>query len=205
MVINKVVYFVVFSNESFLIEYSAMMHRLVLGLLLAPAGAVRLQYSRRVVASGIASGLTLQALKAPVRADGDEIVSTILSAGNTDSPPPQRAQKAVVDYTLWINAFEGKQIDSSKGSAFPPRLPSPFVFSVGVGEVIPGWDRTVRQMHVGEKRRVTIPSSLGYGSKGIGPIPGDATLYFEIELLELKPLPKLTAQQQEWLDSHPEP
>ena len=75
MVINKVVYFVVFSNESFLIEYSAMLHRLVLGLLLAPAGAVRLQYSRRVVASGIASGLTLQALKAPVRADGDEIVA----------------------------------------------------------------------------------------------------------------------------------
>jgi len=111
----------------------------------------------------------------------------------------------VVDYTLWIGGFEGKLIDTSKGKLLPiPRPPSPFAFNVGVGEVIPGWDRTVREMHVGEKRRVVIPSALGYGEKGIGPIPGGASLYFEIELLELKPMPNLTEQQIEWLAAHPE-
>ena len=135
----------------------------------------------------------------------DAIIVTTLAEGDTSSPTPQRAQKAVVDYTLWINGFEEKMIDTSKGKLLPiPRPPSPFVFSVGVGEVIPGWDRTVREMHVGEKRRVVIPASLGYGAKGIGPIPGGAALYFEIELLELKPMPQLSEKHLEWLASHPE-
>ena len=131
-------------------------------------------------------------------------MTTILAAGDKSSPLPQRAQTAVVDYTLWIKEFEGQQIDTSKGTAFPPRLPSPFKFQVGVGQVIKGWDRTVRQMHVGEKRRVVIPASLGYGEKGIGPIPGGAKLFFEIELLELKEMPTLSEKQLEWLDQHPE-
>lgn len=115
----------------------------------------------------------------------------------------QRAQTAIVDYTLWINDFEAKQIDTSKGGGFPPKLPSPFKFNVGVGQVIKGWDRTVMEMHVGEKRRVVIPAELGYGAKGVGPIPGGASLYFEIELLELKPLPKMSEQQLKWLEDHP--
>lgn len=134
----------------------------------------------------------------------DGIVTTVLAAGDQSSPLPQRAQTCVVDYTLWIDGFEQRQIDTSKGTAFPPRLPQPFKFQVGVGSVIKGWDRTVRQMHVGEKRRVVIPSSLGYGEKGVGPIPGGAPLYFEIELLELKPLPAFSAKQQEWLDTYPD-
>lgn len=69
----------------------------------------------------------------------DSVQVTVLTTGDTSTPLPQRAQKAVVDYTLWIDGFEQKQIDTSKGTAFPPRLPSPFKFGVGVGEVIPGY------------------------------------------------------------------
>ena len=63
----------------------------------------------------------------------------------------------------------------------------------------------MKQMRVGETRRVVVPASLGYGEKGIGPIPGGAKLYFEMSLLELKPMPTLTDRQLKWLEDHPEP
>ena len=66
----------------------------------------------------------------------DGMTYEVLQAGDTSSPLPQRAQQAVVDYTLWIEKFEGKQIDTSKGTTFPPKLPSPFTFAVGVGSVV---------------------------------------------------------------------
>lgn len=126
--------------------------------------------------------------------------------GDATSPVPQRGQRVVVDYTGWLGGFEGKEFDSTKGKLLPiPKPPSPFAFAVGVGEVIKGWDRSVRQMHVGETRRIVVPASLGYGAKGVGPIPGGATLYFEVSLLELKPMKAFSEQQQAWLDAHPEP
>ena len=163
-------------------------------------------YSRRELAgAGTLAALAFHAKGSVSPAvAADSIATTVLASGDASSPLPQRGQTAVVDYTLWINAFEGKQIDSSKGSAFPPQLPKPFAFQVGVSMVIPGWDRTVRQMHVGDKRRVVIPASLGYGEKGVGPIPGGADLFFEIELLELKPMPSFSEKQKEWLDTHPD-
>lgn len=75
------------------------------------------------------------------------------------------------------------------GSKFDSSLDrnSPFEFVLGKGQVIRGWDQGLVGMCVGEKRKLVIPSGLGYGDRGAGAkIPGGATLVFEVELLEIK-------------------
>jgi FKBP-type peptidyl-prolyl cis-trans isomerase len=76
----------------------------------------------------------------------------------------------------------------SDGSKFDSSLDrqSPFSFRMGAGQVIAGWDQGVLGMKVGGKRRLTIPPDLGYGARGYPPvIPANATLVFDIELLEV--------------------
>ena len=81
-----------------------------------------------------------------------------------------------VNYTGWLT--DGTQFDSSIGK-------KPYQFLLGAGRVIPGWDQGVVGMKVGGIRRLTIPSDLGYGPSGNGPIPPGATLLFEIEMLKI--------------------
>jgi FKBP-type peptidyl-prolyl cis-trans isomerase FkpA len=82
-----------------------------------------------------------------------------------------------VHYTGTLD--DGSKFDSSIGRA-------PFSFTLGAGQVIQGWDLGVKGMKVGGKRRLTIPAALGYGAAGYPPvIPGNATLHFDVELLEV--------------------
>ncbi|KAH7417163.1 hypothetical protein BKA64DRAFT_291447 [Cadophora sp. MPI-SDFR-AT-0126] len=74
---------------------------------------------------------------------------------------------------------DGKVFDSNKKG-------KPFSFKLGAGEVIKGWDIGVAGMSVGGERRLTIPASLAYGSKGVPGIPGNSTLIFDVKLLEIK-------------------
>jgi FKBP-type peptidyl-prolyl cis-trans isomerase FkpA len=89
-----------------------------------------------------------------------------------------------VHYTLWMydpagTNGKGQQIQSSVGGA-------PFSFVLGTGAVISGWDRGVPGMRIGGQRRLNLPPELAYGTAGNPPIPGNASLVFEIELLDVQ-------------------
>ncbi|HEY7529217.1 MAG TPA: FKBP-type peptidyl-prolyl cis-trans isomerase [Gemmatimonadota bacterium] len=101
-----------------------------------------------------------------------------LQAGSGDEAG--NGQVAVVHYTGWL--VDGTKFDSSHDRN------QPFEFPVGGNRVIKGWDEGVAGMKEGGVRRLVIPPDLGYGSQGAGAvIPPDATLIFEVELLEVRP------------------
>ncbi len=101
----------------------------------------------------------------------DELVGT--------GESPNNGQKVTVHYTGTLES--GKKFDSSKDRD------EPFTFTIGIGQVIKGWDEGVATMKVGGKRKLIIPSDLGYGSRGAGGvIPPNATLLFDVELISIK-------------------
>lgn len=112
-------------------------------------------------------------------ASGLQFADTQEGAGAT----PATGQTCVMHYTGWLyeSGAKGKKFDSSVDRG------SPFEFVIGVGQVIRGWDEGVATMKVGGKRTLIIPAALGYGARGAGGvIPPNATLLFEVELLDLR-------------------
>jgi FKBP-type peptidyl-prolyl cis-trans isomerase len=98
----------------------------------------------------------------------DEVVGT----GATAQP----GDLVTVNYTGKL--ANGTVFDTSVGK-------TPFQFTLGIGQVIPGWDQGVAGMQVGGKRILIVPPSLAYGPNDYGPIPGNSTLTFEVELLNV--------------------
>jgi len=108
---------------------------------------------------------------------GSGLKYTEIEPGSGDSPEP--GQTVVVHYTGWLE--DGTKFDSSLDRG------TPFSFPIGTGQVIAGWDQGLATMQVGGKRRLVIPPELAYGPEGRPPvIPPNATLIFDVELLEIR-------------------
>ncbi|TMD10115.1 MAG: FKBP-type peptidyl-prolyl cis-trans isomerase [Chloroflexi bacterium] len=100
-----------------------------------------------------------------------EVVDVAVGSGDEAIP----GKRVKVHYTGWLTSRQ--KFDSSRDRG------DPFSFELGAGQVIKGWDEGVRGMRVGGRRKLTIPAALGYGDRGVGPIPPGATLVFSVELL----------------------
>ncbi len=107
-------------------------------------------------------------------ASGLKYVDLVVGKG----PIPKQGDTVVVNYTGRFT--NGKIFDTSVGK-------KPFEFTLGQRQVIKGWDEGVATMHVGGKRKLTIPPDLAYGSRGYpGAIPPNSTLVFQVDLLKIK-------------------
>ena len=147
---------------------------------------MRLLTRRDALAAVPAIAATVTATLKPARAQavmttpsGLKIIDTHPGTGAS----PKTGQTCVMHYTGWLydNATKGKKFDSSVDRN------EPFAFKIGVGQVIRGWDEGVATMKVGGKRTLIIPPDLGYGARGAGGvIPPNATLIFDVELLDIK-------------------
>lgn len=119
----------------------------------------------------------------PSAAPGNEVTTAsglkYVELKEGDGPSPQAGQIVVVNYTGTLE--DGTKFDSSFDSG------KPLSFPIGRGSVIKGWDEGLMTMKVGGKRRLIVPSKLGYGPAGRPPkIPANATLIFDVELLGIK-------------------
>ena len=141
--------------------------------------------------AGAAVALAILAVSAPAgRSDAADNQVTEMPDGlkytdtkTGDGAAAKAGNKVSVNYTGWLNenGAKGKKFDSSLDRN------QPFQFTLGAHQVIAGWDEGVAGMKVGGKRTLIIPPELGYGARGAGGvIPPNATLIFEVELLDVK-------------------
>lgn len=106
---------------------------------------------------------------------GLQYIDVVVGSGDE----ARAGQNVAVHYTGWLTT--GQKFDSSRDRG------QPFTFRLGGGQVIQGWDQGVAGMHVGGQRRLIIPPAMGYGASGAaGVIPPNATLIFDVELLQVR-------------------
>lgn len=138
---------------------------------------------KKLLAGAVASLISMSSVS-PVHADAKDTTTpsglrysdTVVGTGTEAT----KGKNVKVHYTGWLDQ------NSAKGSKFDSSLDrgTPFVFTLGQGMVIQGWDEGVAGMKVGGKRTLYIPANLGYGSRGAPPaIPAGAGLIFDVELL----------------------
>jgi FKBP-type peptidyl-prolyl cis-trans isomerase FkpA len=124
----------------------------------------------------------------PTPEEGRSSVSELIKADQTVGAGNEAVagRRVTVHYTGWLYNEtaadkKGTKFDSSRDRN------EPFEFGLGAGEVIPGWDQGVAGMKVGGRRLLTIPPGMGYGARGAGGvIPPNATLVFDVELLNVR-------------------
>src|SRR5277367_157865 len=144
--------------------------------------------SRRAAIVAAFATASIGAIAMPESADAQTAVTTpsglqIIDTKVGTGPSPKIGQTCVMHYTGWLyeNGAKGKKFDSSVDRG------RPFEFPIGQQRVIAGWDEGVATMKVGGKRTLVIPPALGYGARGAGGvIPPNATLIFDVELLDVK-------------------
>jgi len=133
-----------------------------------------------ILTAGAFTQATAQTIgKTMTTSSGLQITDSVVGSGVT----PKTGQTCVMHYTGWLyqNGSKGKKFDSSLDRG------QPFEFAIGTQRVIAGWDEGVATMKVGGKRTLIIPPALGYGVNGAGGvIPPNATLIFDVELLDVK-------------------
>lgn len=140
---------------------------------------------------------TAAALQAPtIPDDGTPPVTTesglvwsVLASGPEDGAHPRTGDEVRVHYTGWLT--DGTVFDDSRAERAPGLGVEPATFRVG--QVIPGWNEGLSLMRPGDRYKLVIPPDLAYGATGSGPIPPDATLVFDVELLSFEPGPELPA------------
>lgn len=144
---------------------------LALGVAALFAGSIVLQAATEVHAQTTGNQMTTET--------GLIIEDTVAGTGAA----PKTGQTCVMHYTGWLykDGARAEKFDSSVDRG------QPFEFPIGTGRVIKGWDEGVASMKVGGKRTLIIPPQLGYGARGAGGvIPPNATLIFDVELLDVK-------------------
>jgi FKBP-type peptidyl-prolyl cis-trans isomerase len=133
-----------------------------------------------------ASAPAADASTAPASTGNEVMALQTIELAPGSGPEIKAGQNALVHYTGWLYDAAAPE---KKGTKFDSSVDrnEPFEFPVGGGMVIKGWDEGVAGMKVGGKRRLVIPPDMGYGARGAGGvIPPNATLVFDVELVEIR-------------------